>query len=108
MSNNDDRNVVINVLAGIGLGAIIGAATALLLAPKSGVETREDLKKAADDLRSKAEGVYGDLGTQVDELVSKSKELIESTKTKVQEAIETGKKAMAEKKEEMVEEPSNS
>lgn len=102
MSNDrEDRNVLVNFLAGMGLGALIGAAAALLLAPKSGEETRDDLKHAAEDLRSKADKVIHDLSESSEELVKKSKEIIEGTKTKVQQAIDAGKQAMAKKREEM-------
>lgn len=102
MSSNDEhRSVVMNFLAGMGLGALIGAATALLLAPKSGRETREDLKHAADEVRAKADKVIHDLSESSDELVKKSKELLETTKGKVQQAIDAGKQAMARKREEM-------
>ena len=97
MSNDEEKSVLLSVLAGIGLGAIIGAAAGLLFAPKPGIETREDIKKAAEDLRSRAEGVVGELGTSVDELVKRSKDLIETTKSKVQQAVESGKQAMTEK-----------
>jgi len=102
MSNSEEeKGVVVNFLAGLGLGALIGAATALLLAPKSGVETREDLKHVAEDMRTKADKVIKDVSESGDELVKKSKEILESTKEKVQQAVETGKKAMAKKHEEM-------
>ena len=99
MSNNEEKGVLLSVLAGIGLGAIVGAAAGLLFAPKAGMETREDIKKAADELKAKAEGVVGELSTSVDDLVQKSKELIDTTKTKVQQAIDAGKEAMADKQE---------
>ncbi len=101
MSNDEERGILLSVLAGIGLGAIIGAAAGLLFAPKAGTETREDLKKAADDLKNRAEEVVGELSTSVDDLVQKSKGLIDTTKSKVQEAIEQGKQAMAEKRREV-------
>ena len=101
MSNDEEKNVLLNVLAGIGLGAIIGAAAGLLFAPKLGTEMREDVKKAAEGLRSKAEEVVGDLSSTVDELVQKSKDLIECTTSKVHQAIESGKQAMAEKRKEL-------
>ncbi len=47
------------------LGAIFGAAAgaiaALLTAPKSGKETRADLKKKADEVKKKAEATKKDL-----------------------------------------------
>lgn len=101
MSNDEERSVLLNVLAGIGLGAIIGAAAGLLFAPKTGLETRGDLRKAADDLKNRAEEVVGELGTSVDDLVQKSKGLIDTTMSRVQDAIEQGKQAMAEKRQQI-------
>ena len=103
MSNDEEKSILLSVLAGIGLGAIIGAAAGLLFAPKTGTETREEIKKAADDLKSRAEEVVGELSTSADELVQKTRGLIDSTKSKVQEAIECGKQAMAERKKETTE-----
>lgn len=100
MARNDEPNVALNFLAGLGLGALIGAAAALLLAPKSGVETREDLASAADELRNKASKIVKDLSESSEELVKKSKELLEQTKEKVHTAVEAGKQAMARKREE--------
>lgn len=103
-NNQEDKNVAVNFLAGLGLGALIGAATALLLAPKPGTETRQDLANAADDIRAKANKVVQDLSESSDELVKKSRELLDATKTKVQSAIDAGKQAMARKQEEMASE----
>ena len=99
-NGSDDRNVALNFLAGLGVGALVGAIAALLLAPQSGKDTREDIKAAADDLRAKADKVISDLPVSSDELVKKSKEILESTKSKVQQAIETGKQAVAKPSEE--------
>ena len=53
--NNDDSNVLIYMLAGVGLGAIIGAAAGLLFAPKAGTELREDLTGKLKELKGKTE-----------------------------------------------------
>ena len=71
--NGDDRNVALNFLAGMGVGALIGAVAALLLAPQSGRETRDGIKSAAEDLKVKADKVMADLSESSDELVRKSK-----------------------------------
>lgn len=56
MSNNhDDSNVMLYMLAGVGLGAIIGAAAGLLFAPKAGSEIREDLAEKFKELKGKTE-----------------------------------------------------
>lgn len=56
MSEHDgeDRNVMIYMLAGIGLGALIGAAAGLLFAPKPGSEMREDVARQLADIKKKA------------------------------------------------------
>ena len=83
MAENEEKGVVVNFLAGIGVGAIIGAATALLLAPKSGVETRDDLKKAVQDLSNSTE-----------DFRKRSSELMDTAKTKVQQAYDAGREAV--------------
>ena len=55
LSNNDDNNALIYMLAGVGLGAIIGAAAGLLFAPKAGMELREDLTDKFQELKGKTE-----------------------------------------------------
>ena len=53
--DNDESNVVLYMLAGVGLGAIIGAAAGLLFAPKAGSETREELAGRFKELKGKTE-----------------------------------------------------
>jgi gas vesicle protein len=55
MSDSNDRNVMLYFLAGVGVGALIGAAAGILLAPKSGAETREDLVRKFDELKGKVQ-----------------------------------------------------
>lgn len=52
---NDDNNSLIYMLAGVGLGAIIGAAAGLLFAPKSGEDLRGDVADKYKELRGKTE-----------------------------------------------------
>lgn len=98
---HDEKCSAVNFLAGLGVGALIGAAVAILLTPKTGNETREELKTLSDDFVAKAGKVTKDLTESSQELLKKSKELVETTKVKVHEAVEAGKQAMAEKKTEM-------
>ena len=56
MSNdNNDTNAALYLLAGFGLGAIIGVAAGMLFAPKAGDELREDLGGKVKDLKGKAD-----------------------------------------------------
>jgi len=102
-NNREEKGVFLNFLAGMGLGALIGAAAALLVAPKPGSETRQDILNATDDLRAKANKVVHDISESSEELVKKSKELLESTRDKVQSAVDAGKQAMTAKQEEATE-----
>lgn len=51
----DDPNVVMYLLAGVGLGAIIGAAAGLLFAPKPGSELRTDIGDKFKELKGKTD-----------------------------------------------------
>lgn len=57
MNDNDERSGILYLLAGIGLGTLIGATLGLLFAPKPGSELRHDI---ADK--------YGELSDKVKEL----------------------------------------
>ena len=54
MSNNDSSSF----LKGLLFGAAAGAAAGILLAPKSGAETREDIKKLALEIGDKGKDIY--------------------------------------------------
>ncbi len=66
-------------------GVISGALAGILLAPKSGKETREDIKKLSVELQDKAEEIYTNakkqLATKV-ENVKKAGKSIDETKYK--------------------------
>jgi gas vesicle protein len=49
---------ILPLLGAAAVGAIVGAAAALLLAPKSGAEMREEVKKYAGEAKGKAEDFF--------------------------------------------------
>ena len=55
MSNNDNDtgNNLIFLLAGFGLGTIIGATAGILFAPKKGEDIRDDLNGKFSELKGK-------------------------------------------------------
>lgn len=55
MSSSEDKNALIYLLAGFGLGALLGALAGLLFAPKKGGETREELQAKLKELKEKTE-----------------------------------------------------
>ena len=54
MGKNKCAYTSLGFMAGTIAGALIGAGLALLYAPKSGAETREDIKKKVDELKKEA------------------------------------------------------
>ncbi len=83
------------------LGGLIGAGVALLLAPKSGKETREKIKELAVEAKGKAEEVIDQVKGKVTSVVEKGKEVIEEKKSILSTAIEAGKEAYEKEKEKL-------
>lgn len=83
------------------LGGLIGAGVALLLAPKSGRETREKIKELAGEAKGKAEEVIEQVKGKVTTVVEKGKEVLEEKKSIVTTAIEAGREAYEKEKEKL-------
>ena len=73
MNNEDDRSILVSVLAGIGIGVLVGAVTGLLLAPQSGKETRDDLGKSMQDLSDKVSELGKTVGHKVTSAVERTR-----------------------------------
>jgi gas vesicle protein len=73
LSEGDRDDTLLSLLAGVGIGALVGAATALLLAPQSGQETRSHLRGTADDLLVKLRDTVEEMRGKVDEMVASLK-----------------------------------
>ena len=80
-------------LVGFAIGAAVGAVTGILLAPKSGEETREMLADTAKDImhktdekvkdiQDKAEAVVSELQKKGDEIVGNIQNFINEKKEK--------------------------
>lgn len=96
----DDRG---GSLGAVGLafvsGGLVGAAVALLLAPQSGRESREQLRGYA---RRAEENVHelADKATQVmNQAVDKGREFINDKQAVLTEAVEAGRVAMQRERE---------
>ncbi len=75
-------------------GAGLGAAVALLLAPKTGEETRKLISKKAEEGKDYVASKGRVLRGQAEDLVDKGKELVTKQKERLAEALETGKEAV--------------
>ncbi|MBP5273613.1 MAG: YtxH domain-containing protein [Abditibacteriota bacterium] len=95
---SDEKNNGIIFLAGVGIGALIGAAVALLTAPQSGKETREDLMAFAAESKDKAQELAAAAAEKAQEYASIAEEYAAIAKERSAEAIESGKKFIANAK----------
>jgi gas vesicle protein len=77
-------------VGGLILGAAAGAVAGLLLAPKTGRETRQILKKSADALPELAEDLSSSVQFQADRLSNKALQNWDGTLARLKEAIAAG------------------
>ena len=78
------------------LGAIAGAAAALLLTPKTGQEARELLAEHGGEAWRKAQEKAGDVQGKAGDLFDKGREYFEEQTQRLISAFEAGKSAMKE------------
>jgi gas vesicle protein len=90
-----------NLILSFLLGGIVGAGMALLFAPKSGHETRQNIRNFAEDVREKAKDYVDDVKDKVTTKIEKGKGLYEEKKSILTSAIEAGKEAYDKEKEKL-------
>ena len=91
MSNNRSGSFI----GGLMLGATIGAFTGLLMAPRTGRETRRLLKKSADALPDLAEDLSTSAQIQADRFSENAMRSWDETLERLQQAILAGVDASA-------------
>ncbi|MGB3651515.1 MAG: YtxH domain-containing protein [Rivularia sp. (in: cyanobacteria)] len=91
MSNNSSGNFI----GGLMLGATIGAFTGLLMAPRTGRETRKLLKKSASALPDLAEDLSTSAQIQADRLSENAIRSWDDTLERLREAVLAGIDASA-------------
>ena len=92
----NDRNDAAGYLGWFLLGGLLGAAAALLVAPKTGRETRELLAERGGDVAKRAQAIATDAQGRAGEWLDKSRELFEEQTQRLMTAFEAGKDAMRE------------
>ena len=70
------------------IGVAAGAAVALIYAPQTGAETREQLKRKLDDATDYVKDVGGDLGSRAGEAVSRGREAVSEMAGTAQKATQ--------------------
>jgi gas vesicle protein len=77
-------------LAGFFLtGAAIGAAATLIFAPKSGAQTRKDIRKFSKRTMDQIDDLQGDIREQIVEVFDNVKDYVEDGKERLQKLIKT-------------------
>lgn len=57
-----------NLIKGLAIGGLVGAGAAVLFAPKSGKETREQIRHTAEEVLEKAKAQYEEAASKVKSL----------------------------------------
>ena len=117
--NNFGKGLILGFLA----GGAIGAAFALLYAPKSGKELREEIKSKSDDYlddaekylaeakdkamnlindgKKKSENLISDAKVKADKLMKDAEKVFQDAKVKSGEYIKTGKESAEHKRDQI-------
>ena len=80
-------------------GAIAGVVAGILLAPKSGEETRRELKGYARRTEEEVIEKAKEARAALDEVIERGKQFVAEKKSDVEAAVKAGKDAMKEKME---------
>ena len=75
------------------LGGIIGAALGILYAPRSGRETRYNLRRMSEDIVDTVSDLSDDMKETGRKFYEEGREKVMTGKDKITEAFEAGKKA---------------
>lgn len=73
---------------GFLIGGLIGAATALLLAPQSGEETRTQIRDKSIELKEKAEVAYADVQKKLETTTAELQKKFEEFRAEAQKRID--------------------
>ena len=85
MAKDNGGSNIAFFLAGLGIGALL----ALLLAPRSGEETRGLLSRKADERRDYVAAKGKDLRRQAEELILNAKDLVSQEKDRLTAALDS-------------------
>ncbi len=83
------------------IGALIGAGAALLLAPKSGRETQEELREQVKKWKAVAEERVKEAQTVVEGRLDQAREGVSEKLGSVREAVEAGRQAAVDARQEL-------
>jgi gas vesicle protein len=86
--NHEGRSCGVSwVMASFLLGGIVGAAVAVLTAPKAGKETRQQIRGLADDAKEKAGAYYGQVKEKVASAVEDGKAFVDEKRHRIADVV---------------------
>ncbi|MFN2217168.1 MAG: YtxH domain-containing protein [Anaerolineae bacterium] len=97
-----EKNGAGDFLAGFLVGALVGAAAALLFAPMSGEETRVMIREKGVELGHRADEMSAEARKRAEELQLQAKERAEALQDRVKVAVEEGKATATKTKEDLL------
>ena len=111
---NDDTTKTCGAIGALLIGGLVGAAIALLYAPKSGRETRKDIKRAArraknstvdfiEDTIDDVNDFVNDLRNKAADIVDQGADLSDKAKKGIIATLEQGQKAIEKQKQKFFE-----
>jgi len=95
----DDRGSSAAVMLAFLTGTAMGAVAALLLAPESGSESRDQLRRYARRAEDNLRDLAGRAGEVYEEVVGQGKEFVGSKQSALRDAFEAGREAMRRERE---------
>jgi gas vesicle protein len=99
MSDEDRGSSLASVVVSFLAGAAIGSGLALLFAPKTGREVREQIKDLTDDAVDRIKEYAKDAQERIKSTYECGREAVMEKKTIISSAIEAGKEAIEKEKE---------
>ena len=93
MANNGDSGF--DFFKGFLFGGVVGAVIALLYAPKSGKETRDEIRKRSFELRDDAEAKLELAKQQAEVYLEQAKHKLDELRKEVEESVSTVKSKAA-------------
>jgi gas vesicle protein len=103
MSDEDRGSSLATVVVSFLAGAAIGSGLALLFAPKTGREVREQIRDMTEDAVDKIKEYAKDAQEKIKSTYECGKDVVMEKKSIISSAIEAGKEAMEKEKERLSE-----
>jgi gas vesicle protein len=93
---SDERHDAGGYMGWFLFGAMLGAAAAILLTPKTGAQARELLTERGGDVARRAQEIANEAQGRAGEWLDKSREVFEEQTQRLMSAFEAGRDAMRE------------